>query len=461
MSADVLRASQAAEIALKIEKEKIRLGFGNWTHYVDGVPFAIGLAVVMSGMWPSVGHTPPALAAAWVGAALVWAAGGLSAYFYFQRNEDKQSLAFWQNLIFAVRLSNAVVWGVFAWVFWDPGNPVNQAIVCTVTLAIVVSTFFALSMHSRLLLIALSMNTAMQWSAFVYYGEPVGQMFAVLFPLFVILLANYGRTATARYHEALKLRFENEVLAQAVIRANKAKSDFLASMSHELRTPLNAIIGYSELMQQQTFGPVTPARYAGYVDDIGASGAHLLRMINDILDLAKIEAGKRELTVAPVKLSEIAADAMRLVEPIAARVHVSMMFDAKNDATVRADERAVKQMMINLLSNAVKFSRPGGIAVLFVEMQANNRVAFGVRDTGVGMTAEDQQKALEPFEQAGDGETVEGHGTGLGLPIVKGLIEAHQGLLRIESSRGLGSKIWVEFPEERLMRVTHRTQAAA
>jgi signal transduction histidine kinase len=232
-------------------------------------------------------------------------------------------------------------------------------------------------------------------------------------------------------------------------------------MSHELRTPLNAIIGYSELMQMQTFGPVTPSRYAGYVDDIGASGAHLLRMINDILDLAKIEAGKRELTVAPVKLSEIAADAMRLVEPIAGRAHVSMMFDAKSEATVRADERAVKQMVINLLSNAVKFSRPGGIAVLFVDVLPNNRVAFGVRDTGVGMTAEEQQKALEPFEQAGAKETVEGHGTGLGLPIVKGLIEAHQGCLRIESTHGLGSKIWVEFPAERLMRVMQRTQAVA
>lgn len=459
MTADVLKASQAAETAAKVEREKIRLGFGHWTHYVDGIPFALGLGVLMSGRWPAIGETPPLLAAAWVGAALAWAAFGLGSYFYYLRNEAKQPLATWQRLTYAVRLSNAFVWGGFAWVFWEPGNAVNQAIVCTVTLAIVVSTFFALSMHYRLLLAALAVNTVMQSSAFVYYGEPVGQMFAVLFPLFAGVLVNYGRTATARYQEALTLRFENEMLAQAVLRANKAKSDFLASMSHELRTPLNAIIGYSEMMQQQVFGPVTPSRYAGYVDDIGASGAHLLRMINDILDLAKIEAGKRELTVAPVKLSEIAADAMRLVEPIAARAHVSLMFDAKADAVVRADERAVKQMLINLLSNAVKFSQAGGIAVVFVEVSAHNRVAFGVRDTGTGMTAEEQQKALEPFEQVGESETVEGHGTGLGLPIVKGLIEAHQGMLRIESARGVGSKIWVEFPAERLMRVGARSAA--
>ncbi len=459
MTADVLIASQAAETATKVEREKIRLGFGNWTHYVDGVPFALGLSVLMSGMWPAIGHTPALLAAAWVGATVAWAAFGLSAFFHYQRDEAKHPLAYWQRLTYAVRLSNALVWGAFAWVFWEPGNAVNQAIVCTVTLAIVVTTFFALSMHYRLLLAALAMNTAMQWSAFVYHGEPVGQIFAVLFPLFAALLVNYGRTAAARYQEALKLRFENEMLAQAVIRANKAKSDFLASMSHELRTPLNAIIGYAEMMQQQVFGPVAPARYAGYVDDIGASGAHLLRMINDILDLAKIEAGKREMTVAPVRLSEVAADAMRLIEPIAARAHVSVMFDGKADAVVRADERAVKQMLINLLSNAVKFSQAGGIAVVFVEVSATNRVAFGVRDTGTGMTVEEQQKALEPFEQVGESDTVEGHGTGLGLPIVKGLIEAHQGTLRIESSRGVGSKIWIEFPAERLMRVGQRSAA--
>ncbi len=461
MTADAFRATQEAETAQKIECEKIRIGFGNWTHYADGVPFAISLAVLMSGAWPAVGSTPVWQAAAWVCATMLWAGAGLSVYRYFRKHEAKHPLIFWQRLMFAVRVSNAVVWGGFAWVFWEPGNAVNQAIVCTVTLGIVVSTFFALSMHFRLLLAALAVNTAMQWSAFVYYGEPVGQIFAVLFPLFVGLLANYGRTATARYHEALQLRFENEMLAEAVIRANRAKSDFLASMSHELRTPLNSIIGYADLILQQTHGAIAPARYAGYVDDIAASGAHLLRMINDLLDLAKIESGKREFQVAPVKLSDVAKEALRLVEPMAARAHVSLMYDAKHDAIVRADERAVKQMLINLVSNAVKFTRPGGLAVVFCEVQATNRVMLGVRDTGIGMSVEDQQKALEPFAQVGPAETVEGQGTGLGLPIVKGLIEAHQGTLRIDSTKGIGSKIWVEFPAERLMRTSAAVAAVA
>jgi len=147
---------------------------------------------------------------------------------------------------------------------------------------------------------------------------------------------------------------------------------------------------------------------------------------------------------------------------MAGRAFVSIMFDPKQDVFVNADERSVKQMLLNLLSNAVKYSGPGGIAVILLEVAANDRVIYGVKDTGLGMTGEEQQKALEPFVQAGQHlETVEGNGTGLGLPIVKGLIDAHNGMLRIESTKGVGSKIWVEFPAERLMRTTPAKAAAA
>jgi signal transduction histidine kinase len=455
-------ALQSAETTQKVECEKIRLGFGTWTHYVDGIPFSIGLGSLMSGLWPAVGDTHPVVAAVWVSASLAWAAAGTFAHRYFVTHEAEHPSAFWQRLTFAVRLSNAAVWGSFAWVFWDPGNAVNHAIVGTVTLGIVVATFFALSMHWRLLIATLWVNTALGWSAFVYYGDPVGQVFAALFPLFVLALALYGRTATQRYETALRLRFENELLASAVMRANKAKSDFLASMSHELRTPLNSIIGYADLIRSGAYGPIEPTRYGEYVDDIATSSAHLLRMINDLLDLAKIEAGKRELAFAPVRLSEITRDVLRLVEPMAQRAHVSLMNDSKHDVIVFADERSVKQMLLNLMSNAVKFTPPGGLAIVTCELQSANRVAFGVRDTGAGMTAQEQEKALEPFAQVGGmKETVEGSGTGLGLPIVKGLIEAHQGQLRIESAKGMGSRIWVEFPAERLMRVNEAKATAA
>lgn len=436
----------------QIEREKIRLAYGNWVQYVDGVPFALGLTMVFCGIVLDVGNTPLATGLSWFAAAVLWAGASSAAHQYYRRNEASKSLHFWRSLLCAVWVGHALVWGALVWVFWDQANPVNQAILCTVALGVIVSYFFSLTTHFPALVAALATLTVMQWSAFLNYGGALSHVFMVAFPLFVAVLLNYGFGASRKYHIALQLRFENEALAAAVTRANQAKNDFLASMSHELRTPLNAIIGYSDLMRQRTFGPVTPARYANYVDDIHTSGQHLLQMINDLLDLSKIEAGMREYTFAPIRLSDIASDAMRFIEPQAERAHVGVMLDAKVDVVVKADERAIKQITINLLSNAVKFSRPGGIAVVFCELRPDNSVAFGVKDTGIGMTPEMQQKAVEPFAQASDAYTVEGRGTGLGLPIVKALIEAHQGHLKIESTPGVGSKIWIEFPAERVVR---------
>ena len=461
MAVDALRARQAAGTAAKIEQEKIRLGFGTWVQYVDGLPFAAGIAAIMTGPWPALGNTDPVSAMAWIAAHGVWSTGSIALLRYYQANPARHSTASWQHMQYATMVLHGLVWGGLVWVFWQAENTVNQAVLCVLGLGSIVGMFFLTVANVRLMFTSLATLTLTIWSAFLWHGGELAQVFSIIFPLFALLLLRYGRAMAANIHTALQLRFENEALAEAYIRANRAKSDFLASMSHELRTPLNSIIGYSDLMRAETFGPIMPERYAGYVGDIAASGEHLLKMINDLLDLAKIESGKREFNAAPVRLSDVANDVIRLVEPMAARAHVSLMFDAKRDVVIRADERAVKQILLNLLSNAVKFSRAGGIAVVIVEIAANDRVVFGVRDTGVGMSIEDQTKALEPFGQVGQIETVEGRGTGLGLPIVKGLIEAHQGQLRIESTKGVGSKIWVEFPAERLMRVKDPAPAPA
>jgi signal transduction histidine kinase len=448
MSVDANTAAMTPDTLAQIEREKIRLAYGNWIKYVDGAPFALGLAILMSGLVPEIGATSLVAAAAWCAAAFAWAAGASLANHYYQRNEAAHTPGFWSAQLTAIWILHALVWGAGVWVFWQPSNPVNQAILCTTALGVIVSYFFALTMLFPVLIAALATMMLMQTTAFLYYGGVLAHVFTIVFPLFVGILINYGLKAAGSYHTALRLRFENEALVAAVTRANKAKSTFLASMSHELRTPLNAIIGYSDLMRQRTFGPIAPARYADYVDDIHASGQHLLKMISDLLDLAKIEAGKRDLDIVPVKLSDVARDAIRFIEPQAARAHVSVMLDIKLDAVVMADERAIKQIAINLLSNAVKFSRPGGIAVVFCDRRNTGSIAFGVKDSGIGMTPEVQKKAIKPYEQDSDILTVEGRGTGLGLPICKGLIEAHKGELRIESTPGIGSKIWVEFPAE-------------
>ena len=238
-------------------------------------------------------------------------------------------------------------------------------------------------------------------------------------------------------------------LAEATIladRANKTKSDFLASMSHELRTPLNAIIGFSDVIRHGTLGPLQPAKYREYVDDIYDSGRHLLSLINDVLDMAKIEAGKLELHPEEVSIAAVISSALQLVESQAAEIGLVLKSQFDDGVTIVADKRAVTQILVNLLSNAVKFTKCGGSITVFASRTPSGGIALGVEDTGMGMTAEGLTTALEPFGQVQHAVTVEGRGTGLGLPLVKSLIEAHGAVFGIESVPDHGTRVWGEFP---------------
>jgi len=440
------------DTAALIEREKIRLAYGTWVQYVDGRVFAVLLTLLMCGFVPGLGNTPLWIGALWLAVDFIWSAVSSALAQYYFRHSQTRSTGFWRTILAAIWVAHGIYWAMALMLFWDPANPANQAILSTVVVAVMVSYLASLAPSFPTVAAAMGALSSVAWIQIALGGGALAPVFLVMLPFFALILAIYSYQAAQKYHHALRLRYENELLARDLMKATQAKSNFLASMSHELRTPLNAILGYSDLIRQRTFGPIAPARYAVYVEDIHSSGEHLLKMINDLLDLAKIEAGKREFNFAAVHLQSIAQEAVKLVEPQAERALVTIMLNIRHDAVVKADARAVKQIIVNLLSNAVKFSRTGGIAVLFCEVLADDRVAFGVKDTGIGMTHEMQQRAGEPFKQDADVYTVEGHGTGLGLPIVKGLIEAHQGHLKIESTPGAGSKVWVEFPPERLLR---------
>jgi len=234
--------------------------------------------------------------------------------------------------------------------------------------------------------------------------------------------------------------------------ANRAKSQFLASMSHELRTPLNAIIGFSDVVRQETLGPVSPSKYLEYVNDIHDSGLHLLSLINDVLDMAKIEAGKLELRPRELDIAVVAASALRLVETQAADGGLTLSLDVESDLALTADERAVRQILTNLLSNAVKFTPRGGCVLLFAQRLADGVVALGVEDTGVGMSPDGAERALQPFGQAEQMIGAEHRGTGLGLPIVKALIEAHGATFHMDTRVGEGTRVWGEFPAAERLR---------
>jgi signal transduction histidine kinase len=237
-----------------------------------------------------------------------------------------------------------------------------------------------------------------------------------------------------------------EVCRQAEL-ASRAKSEFLANMSHELRTPLTAIIGFSEVISNQIFGAVGCQKYLEYVNDICASALHLLSIINDILDMSKIEAGKLALTKEVLAVPGIIGDAIRMVRSRAQNRNINIVAElSQANAMIWADERAVKQMVLNLLSNAIKFSKEGASVYVRTDVEGEGLIALEIEDFGIGMNPEELERALQPFGQAQTTTTRNHGGTGLGLPITKGLVEAHGGKLTITTCPGNGTKVRVLLP---------------
>ena len=230
-------------------------------------------------------------------------------------------------------------------------------------------------------------------------------------------------------------------------RADRAKSAFLANTSHELRTPLNAIIGFSEVIRSETFGPIDNPRYHEYLKDIYDSGCHLLRIINDILDLSKIEAGKATLDKEErVELAPTIEAAMRMVQTQAeADDRSPSTFDRPLPA-VSGSGRMLQQVFINLLANAIKFTPPGGTVTVRAGMPGDRDVAITISDTGIGMSDEDIEIALTAFGQVDSKMARRYDGTGLGLPLAKAIIELHRGRLEIDSRPGRGTTIAVTLP---------------
>jgi signal transduction histidine kinase len=228
--------------------------------------------------------------------------------------------------------------------------------------------------------------------------------------------------------------------------ANRHKSQFVASMSHELRTPLNAIIGFSDVLQEQLFGPLNP-RQQRYVQHIAGSGRHLLALINDILDLSKVEAGRMELELAPVVLGDLLENGLTMLRERATRHDIGLHLQVDPRVPcVQADERKLKQVVFNLLSNAVKFTPDGGRVDVVLQAIADDTLQISVRDNGPGIAAADQERIFEEFEQASNGALQTQEGTGLGLAVAKRMVELHGGRIAVQSQPGAGSTFSFTLP---------------
>jgi two-component system cell cycle sensor histidine kinase PleC len=234
--------------------------------------------------------------------------------------------------------------------------------------------------------------------------------------------------------------------------SNIAKSQFLAQMSHELRTPLNAILGFSEVMKTEVFGPHGVAAYKDYSNDIHNSGQHLLNLINEILDLSRIEAGRYELNEEPVSLPGVVEDCHHLLTLRAKNRSVAIHNVFEDDLPrLWADERALRQVCLNLLSNAIKFTPPGGEVWLKVGWTAAGGQYLSVKDTGPGIPEEEIPVVLSKFGQGSNAIKSAEQGTGLGLPIAKNLVDLHGGTFTLKSKVRIGTELIVTFPPERVM----------
>ena len=262
-----------------------------------------------------------------------------------------------------------------------------------------------------------------------------------------------GGAVVSVYSDVTDLKESERKLIQARSQAemaNHAKSEFLANMSHELRTPLNAIIGFSEIIAHELFGPLGNEKYLDYMKDIHQSSLHLLGIINDVLDMSKIEAGKQELSKELLNIRHLIEEVIRMMREQAEKRAIELVTKLSDEEVeIWADELAIKKIFLNLLSNAIKFSRDGGEVCIRVVSDEPDLAVVEFEDHGIGMTEEELERALQPFGQAKPSTTSNYGGTGLGLPITKGLIEAHGGRLAIESRTGQGTIARISLPTER------------
>jgi signal transduction histidine kinase len=363
----------------------------------------------------------------------------------------------------ALMLPLHFVWAAYVPMCWIDGNAGNNAFLVIFLLAGLISAVQIYGPCIHLSLPALIVYVPVISTHYLHSGNWLDGFLPVIQFLFCGLLVAVAMRHYRTFRESVSRRLTIEALVgqleaarDAALAANHAKSSFLASMSHELRTPLNAIIGFSEIMAHGVFGPVSPAKYGEYVAGIHDSGVRLLALIDDLLDLSKIEAGRRELVETELSLKPLMDDIAAAAQGAAAAAQVALAVAVTPDLVLRADEQALRQIVQNFLSNAIKYSRPGGDVVLFAGLKDDDVLQLGVEDHGIGMDENGIRIALAPYSTLTNVTAVAGRGTGLGLPLARALIELHGAAFRIESALDVGTRVWCEFASCRVAAGIHK-----
>jgi two-component system, cell cycle sensor histidine kinase PleC len=441
--------------------EQLRLALSNLKPNVVAMPIFAAIMCVMFSKWVAW----PVLALWYAFVVIGGIPLGLVAFQFPKRSPEQLRALPWRIFSgFAYFLFTAS-WSSFGFMFWRPGDDQNNLLILLL-LGCTLAGNSALVGASRTLTIngyaVYGLSTMLLP---LLTGGPVYDSISALAVVFVAYMAFMSRQIYTTARDMLLLRHDKDELIAALAKskaqsekalkraeaANRAKSEFLANMSHELRTPLNAIIGFSEMIHSPAFG-TSPEKKNEYGQIIHQSGHHLLALINDILDLAKIEAGGLSLKDTEFDLAQLIESSVEIMQAKAELGDIALHCErAARPVAIRADERAVRQIVLNLLSNALKFTPALGCVRAFLRIEADGCVAFGVTDTGYGIREEDLERVFENFGQGRHDVAMPDKGTGLGLPIVKGLVEAHGGEIQLKSRVGEGTTVTVILPAERVV----------
>jgi two-component system cell cycle sensor histidine kinase PleC len=367
----------------------------------------------------------------------------------------------WLWRLLGVTAFSSTAWGCAPWLLWDEANSTNHVFIELMCLAIIGRFLINRTNHIPFFLASYLPMAIMLFVRCAISEQLTDLVLAGLVPLFAIQVFFDSIQISTRWDDEAQMRFSHEDLSreleetrdEALMKraeaesANASKTAFLANMSHELRTPLNAILGFSEIIAHECLGPVGSPRYKEYAGDIHTSGAHLLSLINDLLDVAKIEAGRMEIEPQIIETARTLESALKIVGTRARDRGQTLTISVEDEAEILyADERALKQIVINLVSNAVKFTQQGGS--IAVTAKRNNAGDFEliVADNGPGIPKEKVGRIFKPFSRVDNRYDSENSGTGLGLALVRGLAELHDGRAWMDSEEGKGTRVHVVLP---------------
>ena len=438
--------------------------------------WALIVALVSSNLVHLFGHR--SLTEALYLPVIVTAAVALSASVtavYLRRTGDLVShtdISHWVARFCGTQLVVGISWGVMPWLLWEPGNPINHMFLACCCIVVTSGVIVPRGSNLAMFVASLAPVSLLTAARFALGENGLDYAIACAAPLFALQMGLARQPLLARMKTDARLRFQVEDLARELEEtrddalkkrfeaeaANASKTAFLANMSHELRTPLNAILGFSEIISEECFGPVGNARYKDYAGDIHSSGAHLLSLINDLLDVAKIEAGRMEISPNPLDARRTFEIALKLIGCKASERHQTLAIQVDDHAPpLYADERALKQILINLVSNAVKFTPEGGRIDVVASMARDGGFQIVVRDNGPGIARDKLDNIFSPFSQVDNRYDRQAGGTGLGLALVRGLAELHGGRAWLESEQGSGTTAYVVLP----VKVPELTSAVA